>query len=342
MTEQPPLITVIGATGTGKSEFAIGVAERLAELGRPAEILNADAMQLYRGMDIGTAKLTLDERRGVPHHLFDVLEVSEESTVADYQGAARSLIISLRERGITPILVGGSGLYISAAVFDFRFPGTDPVVRAELEARLEQEGLAALVSQLRGLDPAGAGRIDLRNPRRVVRSLEVLLVTGISAESALPEAPVPLVPTVFAGLHEERSVLTERLDRRVERMWAAGLLDEVRALVPRGLADGPTASRAIGYAQALGQVNGELSEAEAIDATQALTRRYARRQASWFRRNRDARWFASGSPDLAANIEATAATVIDQGALRSWAPGGGSADGAPHPGNDQRSGQPAQ
>ncbi|MEB4615901.1 tRNA (adenosine(37)-N6)-dimethylallyltransferase MiaA [Leucobacter sp. M11] len=322
MTEQPPsgppLIAVIGATGTGKSEFAIEVAEALRARGRDAEILNSDAMQLYRGMDIGTAKLSVPERRGIPHHLFDVLDVAEESTVAGYQALARPLIAELRERGTTPILVGGSGLYVSAACFDFRFPGADPAVRAELERRLAEEGLDALRAELRRLDPEGAERIDTRNPRRVVRALEVLIVTGEPAASALPEAPVPVVPTLFAGLQEERPVLTERLDRRVERMWRDGLLAEVAALVPLGLAEGPTASRAIGYAQALGQLAGSVTEAEAIEQTQALTRRYARRQASWFRRTRGTRWFPSTGGDRAAEIRATVTAASDAEAVASW------------------------
>ncbi|MBC9925968.1 MULTISPECIES: tRNA (adenosine(37)-N6)-dimethylallyltransferase MiaA [unclassified Leucobacter] len=290
----PPLIAVVGATGTGKSALALALAEALADaeaLG--AEVINADAMQLYRGMDIGTAKLPVSERRGIPHHLFDVLQVREEATVAAYQPAARAAADEIGERGNVPILVGGSGLYVNSALYDFRFPGADPVVRARLEADLIERGLRALVDRLRALDPAAETTVDLQNSRRVVRALEVLEVTGHPIAESLPEAPVPLRPSLVVGVHEERPVLVERLDRRVDAMWAEGLLDEAQALAAEGLAAGPTASRAIGYAQALAQLNGELSEAEAIASTQALTRRYARRQVSWFKRLPDVHWVSS-------------------------------------------------
>ena len=297
----PPLIAVVGATGTGKSELALALAEGLAgaaTLGAgadpvKAEVINADAMQLYRGMDIGTAKLPEGERRGVPHHLFDVLQVREEATVAAYQPAARAAADEIGARGNVPILVGGSGLYVNSALYDFRFPGADPVVRARLEADLVEHGLRPLVDRLRALDPAAETTVDLQNSRRVVRALEVLEVTGHPIAESLPETPVPLRPSLVIGVHEERAVLVERLDRRVVQMWADGLLNEARALAGEGLAEGPTASRAIGYAQALAQLSGELTEAEAIASTQALTRRYARRQVSWFKRLPDVHWVSS-------------------------------------------------
>ncbi|MFT4259757.1 tRNA (adenosine(37)-N6)-dimethylallyltransferase MiaA [Microbacterium sp.] len=279
------LWAVVGATGTGKSELALALAEELRARGDPAEIVNADAMQLYRGMDIGTAKLSVSERRGIPHHLFDVLEATEDAAVAWYQPLARAAIESIHARGGDAILVGGSGLYVSSVVFDFRFPPRDPEVRARLERELESDGAAALLERLRRADPAAAARIDPHNGRRIVRALEVIEQGSDTHGAALPEAPALWHPsTRLLGLHVDRAELVERLDRRVERMWQAGLLDEVAALRKHGLEQGVTASRAIGYAQALGQLDGRLTEAEAIAETQALTRRYARRQVSWFKR----------------------------------------------------------
>lgn len=287
----PRLWTIVGATGTGKSALSLDLADRLhGELGRPAEIVNADAMQFYRGMDIGTAKLAPAERRGVPHHLFDVLEPGEEATVAWYQPVVRAEIARIHARGADAILVGGSGLYVSSAIFDFRFPPRDDALRVRLEVELEEAGVEPLLERLREIAPEAADAVDERNPRRVVRALEVALLGG-DAQVTLPEAPTPwLSDTRIIGVHCERSVLVERLDRRVERMWADGLLDEVRGLIPNGIATGPTASRAIGYAQALAQIEGRATEAEAIAATQALTRRYARRQVSWFKRYAGIEW----------------------------------------------------
>ncbi|MBK0419327.1 tRNA (adenosine(37)-N6)-dimethylallyltransferase MiaA [Leucobacter sp. CSA1] len=298
----PRLWAIVGATGTGKSELSLDLAQRLAEAGRPAEIVNADAMQLYRGMDIGTAKLRPEERRGIPHHLFDVVEPAEEATVARYQPAARAAIEGILARGRHAILVGGSGLYVSGVVFDFRFPPRDEALRAELEAEVAETGPAALLERLRGLDPVVAEAVDARNPRRVVRALEVALLGG-DARATLPSDPVPWLPdTRILGVRCERAELVGRLDRRVERMWADGLLDEVRALIPRGIERGPTASRAIGYAQALAQLRGESTEAEAVAETQALTRRYARRQVSWFKRYPGVEWLEAPGGDRVAGI----------------------------------------
>lgn len=281
----PALWAVVGATGTGKSDLSLRLAEALADRGRRAEIVNADAMQLYRGMDIGTAKLPEAERRGIPHHLLDVLEPREEAAVAWYQGAARAAIDGAHERGADAILVGGSGLYVSSVVFDFRFPPHDDALRAELEAELEREGPGALFARLRDADPVTAERIDPRNGRRIVRALEVLAQGSETHGAALPEAPVPWRDrTRVIGVDVPRADLVERLDKRVEDMWTAGLIDEVRALRAAGVVLGVTASRAIGYAQAIAQLDGVMTEAEAIAQTQALTRRYARRQVSWFRR----------------------------------------------------------
>lgn len=288
------LWAVVGATGTGKTDLSLRLAEALRARGRAAEIVNADAMQLYRGMDIGTAKLPPAERRGIPHHLFDVLEVTDEAAVAAYQDAARTAIGKIVARGADAIVVGGSGLYVSSVVYDFRFPPHDDQLRAQLEADLEREGSGALVERLRALDPATAERIDPRNGRRVVRALEVALQGDSGHGAVLPVAPALWHdPTTLIGVEVDRPALVARLDARVERMWRDGLLDEVAALREHGLERGVTASRAIGYAQALAQLAGHLDEAEAIAQTQALTRRYARRQVSWFRRYDGIRWVAS-------------------------------------------------
>ena len=293
----PKLWAVVGATGTGKSGLSLDLAERLDRMGRSAEIVNADAMQVYRGMDIGTAKVPVDERRCVPHHLFDVREPAEEATVAWYQPTARETIERILARGADAILVGGSGLYVSSAVFDFRFPPRDHAVRARLDAELESEGVDRLFARLQCLDPDAAAVVDGRNGRRVVRALE-LHELGATAHGALPDTPVLWRDdTRIVGVRAERSVLVERLDRRVERMWAEGLVAEVEGLIAHGIADGPTASRAIGYAQALAQVRGQLTEADAIAETQRLTRRYARRQVSWFRRYPDVHWLDEPAAD---------------------------------------------
>ena len=281
----PRLWAVVGATGTGKSELALDIAERLRARGNPAEIVNADAMQLYRGMDIGTAKLAVEERRGIPHHLFDVREVTEEAAVAWYQPLARAAIADIHARGGDAVLVGGSGLYVSSVVFDFRFPPRDPEIRARLERELESYGAAALLERLRRADPETAGRVDPHNGRRIVRALEVIEQGSDTHGAALPAEPALWhAGTRLLGLHVERAELVARLDARVERMWRTGLVEEVAGLREQGLERGVTASRAIGYAQALGQLDGRLTETEAIAETQALTRRYARRQVSWFKR----------------------------------------------------------
>jgi tRNA dimethylallyltransferase len=286
----PLLYAVVGATGTGKSELALGLADRLAQRGRPAEIVNADAMQLYRGMDVGTAKLPVAERRGIPHHLLDVLDVTDDAAVAWYQGAARDAVEAILQRGAHAILVGGSGLYVSSVLFDFRFPPRDEELRARLEAELEREGPGVLFARLREADPVTAARVDPRNSRRIVRALEVLAQGERTHGAALPDEPTPWRPSTVIGLSTPRDELVGRLDARVERMWAGGLLDEVEALKSRGLERGTTARRAIGYAQALAQLAGTMTQAEAIAETQSLTRRYARRQVSWFRRYSDVLW----------------------------------------------------
>ncbi|MDP3209342.1 MAG: tRNA (adenosine(37)-N6)-dimethylallyltransferase MiaA [Rhodoglobus sp.] len=288
------LIVIVGATGTGKSELSLTLAESLNAQGRPAEVVNADAMQLYRGMDVGTAKLTLEERRGIPHHMLDVLDPMDEASVADYQRDARETIEQLERRGVVPILVGGSGLYVSSVIQDFRFPGTDAAVRARLESELLAQGPGMLYRRLHELDPGAATAIGSSNGRRLVRALEVIEITGEPFGSGLPEDSEPWRPTVTIGLKAPREELIARLGERAAGMWRSGLLDEARALRKTGL--GVTSSRAIGYAQALAQLDGRMTETDAIEQTAVLTRRYARRQVGWFRRYRDVHWFDYDDP----------------------------------------------
>lgn len=281
---QASLIAVVGATGTGKSAFALDLADALTRAGRHAEVVNADAMQLYRGMDIGTAKLSPAERRGVPHHLLDVLDVTEEASAAAYQTAARAEIDRIQQAGGVALLVGGSGLYVSSVIHDFRFPGTDAALRARLEAELAELGPGLLHARLREIDAPTAASVDPANGRRVVRALEVIELTGEPKAARLPDEPQPWRPHTVVHLRADRAELVDRLDARVEHMWAAGLLDEVGTLRANGLEQGVTARKAIGYAQALAELNGAMSRADAIAETQQLTRTYARRQVSWFKR----------------------------------------------------------
>ncbi|MCP2371584.1 tRNA dimethylallyltransferase [Agromyces terreus] len=282
------LIAVVGATGTGKSDFALDLAESFARAGRSAEVVNADAMQLYRGMDIGTAKLAPDERRGIPHHLLDVLEVADEASVAAYQRDARRAVDEIVDRGDVALLVGGSGLYVSSVIHDFRFPGTDAAVRARLEADLAELGPGLLHARLREIDAETAQAVDPSNGRRLVRALEVIELTGEPKAARLPDEPVPWRAHRIVHLRSDRAELIGRLDARAARMFDVGLVDEVRALLPLGLESGVTARRAIGYAQALAELEGRMSRAEAVAETQQLTRTYARRQVGWFRRYRAA------------------------------------------------------
>lgn len=309
MNAAPPLVVIVGATGTGKSDLSLDLAERLVAAGKPAEIVNADAMQLYRGMDIGTAKLPVDERRGIPHHLLDVLDVTEEASVAGYQVDARAAISAIVARGGTPILVGGSGLYVSSVIYDFQFPGTDPQVRARLEAELLELGPGLLYQRLRTLDPEAAAAIGPHNGRRLVRAIEVIELTGEAFGSGLPdESSFWHGNTIVLGVQAPRPQLVARLGERVARMWEAGLVDEVLELIPLGLDRGVTARRAIGYAQAMEQVAGRLGETEAIEQTAALTRKYARRQVSWFKRYPATTWLDYDDPGRLAQ----ALSVIDR------------------------------
>lgn len=285
------LIAVVGPTGTGKSDLAIKIAENLISQGLPAEIINADSMQFYKGMNIGTAKLPENERQGIAHHMIDVLEIRDESTAAEYQKQVRPIIEQLQEGGTTPILVGGSMLYVAAALNTFEFPARDETLRAELELELEQFGSHAMHNRIQQLDATAASRIDPANGRRVVRALEILLLTGEPFAAELPAETTSWQPVIEIGLNSERSHLVERLALRVERMWQQGLVEEAEALIAEGIREGKTSSRAIGYAQALAQLDGTMSQSEAIAQTVQLTQRYARRQMSWFKRDERINWF---------------------------------------------------
>jgi tRNA dimethylallyltransferase len=287
-----PVVAVVGATASGKSSLALDLAECLG-----GEIVNTDSMQVYRGMDVGTAKLPPAQRRDITHQLMDVLDVTEPATVAAFQGLAREVIDDCRRRDVVPVLVGGSALYTRAILDEFEFPGTDPVVRARLEGELAEVGTAALHVRLSQLDPAAAERVPASNGRRVVRALEVIEITGRPYAATLPERSYHYDGAVQVGVDIDRVTLDRRIEQRVEQMWAAGFVDEVRALVGRGLRDGRTASRALGYEQILAFLDGEISESEAREQTVARTRRFARRQDSWFRKDPRITWVRYDDPE---------------------------------------------
>jgi len=294
-----PVLAAVGPTATGKSDLALDIVELL---GGPeeAEVVNADAMQLYRGMDIGTAKLPAAERRGIAHHQLDVLDVTQEASVAAYQRAARADIAAIHERGKRAVLVGGSGLYVRAVLDELDFPGTDPAVRARLERRSEQEGTAALYEELTVRDPAAARRILPGNTRRIVRALEVIELTGRPFSASLPEH-TPHLPAVQVAIDVPREELDRRITARAAAMLDGGLLDEVHDLLAAGLAESRTASRAVGYAQAVAVVEGRMTTAQAHEAITVATRQLARRQEKWFRRDPRVRWLPLG-PDLAERV----------------------------------------
>ncbi|MCE1173588.1 MAG: tRNA (adenosine(37)-N6)-dimethylallyltransferase MiaA [Propionibacteriales bacterium] len=287
-----PVLALNGPTASGKTAVAVGVAQALAADGIAAEVINADSMLVYRGMDIGTAKPTLAERGGVPHHLIDILEVTETASVADFQMRARERIADCRARGVVPILAGGSALYVHAIVDEFDFPPTDDAVRARLETELDERGAAPLYERLKELSPQVAAAIQPGNGRRIVRALEALEVTG-EFRSELPQWRYALTNVQQFGLDVPRDILDARIDARVDQMWAAGLVAEVQALEAAGLREGRTASRAIGYRQVLAMFDGELTESEARAATAQGTRRLARKQLGWFRRDDRITWLAS-------------------------------------------------
>jgi len=294
---QAPTVAVVGATATGKSGLALDLAERLG-----AEIVNADAMQLYRGMDIGTAKLLLDERRGIPHHQLDVLDVTHEATVAAYQAAARSDLADIAARGHRAVLVGGSGLYVRAALDRLDIPPTAPEVRARLEAEADRLGGAELHRRLRESDPEAAARILPGNVRRVVRALEVIELTRRPFSASMPRREF-VSPAIMLGLRVDRVVLDDRIDRRVQHMWESGLRRETEALLEAGLRGGVTASRAIGYSQAIEVIDGTLGEEQARADTAQATRRYARRQESWFRPDPRIVWLDATDGDRARVVD---------------------------------------
>ncbi|MGN6333912.1 MAG: tRNA (adenosine(37)-N6)-dimethylallyltransferase MiaA [Motilibacteraceae bacterium] len=287
-----PVVAVVGPTAAGKSDLAVDLALALG-----GEVVNADSMQLYRGMDVGTAKLTAAEQRGVPHHLLDVLDVTQTATVAEFQAMARDAIAEVRARGLVPVLAGGSGLYVRAVLDVMEFPGTDDAVRARLEAELADVGPGPLHQRLAEQDPVAAQQILPTNGRRIVRALEVVEITGRPFTASLPQ-PEYAVPAVQLGLDVPRPVLDERIETRVDRMLAAGLVAEVEHLVAQGLTQGRTASRALGYAQVLRHLSGEWTLQQAREETVRATRRFARRQDSWFRRDPRVHWLPYAAPDL--------------------------------------------
>ena len=286
------VVAVVGPTASGKSDLALDLALALG-----GEVINADSMQVYQGMDIGTAKLPANERRGISHHMLDLWPVTQKANVAEYQRLARMAVDDIHARARTPILVGGSGLYVRAVVDDLSFPGTDPQIRSRLETELESQGPQALHERLVLLDPTSAAAISPMNGRRIVRALEVIEVTGQEFVATLPE-PADVYPTVQVGLDVPRDQLDQRIDRRVDRMWAGGLIEEVARLDALGLRDGVTARRALGYAQALKFLDGEWTQDEAIEHTKRTTRRFARRQDTWFRRDLRIVWIPYDDPHV--------------------------------------------
>jgi tRNA dimethylallyltransferase len=291
----PPIVAVVGATASGKTSLSLDLAERLG-----GEVVNTDAMQVYRGMDVGTAKLPEPERRGIPHHLLDTLDVRDPATVAQFQTWARVVITQLRDRGRAAVLVGGSALYTRAIIDRFDFPGTDASVREELEAELAAVGPHRLHERLAGLDPEAAAKIIPENGRRTVRALEVIALTGRPYTASLPTLEYADPRTVQIGVDIDRPTLDARIEQRVDHMFDAGFVDEVDRLLKDGLAEGRTASRAIGYAQVASYLRGDLSLADARERTISATRRFARRQDSWFRKDPRIVWVRFDDPDRVA------------------------------------------
>lgn len=298
------VVAVVGPTAAGKTDLSLDLAETLG-----GEVVNTDSMQVYRGMDVGTAKLPETERRGITHHLLDVLDVTEPATVAEFQGWARAVVDDCRGRGVVPVLVGGSALYTRAVLDRFEFPGTDPTVRAALEILLEVEGAEAMHARLAAVDPVAAAAIIPTNGRRVVRALEVVEITGKPFSATLPRLEYFYDHAVQVGVDIPRDVLDERIERRVRHMWEAGLVDEVRRLAGAGLREGRTAQRALGYQQVLAFLDGEISEDEAFEQTVAGTRRFARKQDAWFRKDPRITWVRWDDPDRVAHAVSAVRTV---------------------------------
>ena len=292
-------IIICGATATGKSDLAVALAKEI-----DAEIVNADSMQVYEGMDIGTAKLSVSERGGIPHHLLDVLSVRQDSTVAWYQSAARDAIDEIHSRGKSVVMVGGTGLYIKAAIDELNFPDTDPMVRHTLNKEAEELGIDAMFARLEKLDPAAALAIDRANLRRIIRALEVIEITGKPFTANLPREESARYPHARQfGLVMDRELLSERIDERVNTMFDQGLVAEVQQLMNAGLLEGRTAQRALGYAQVLSHLQGEISLDAAIEETKRATRQYARRQETWFSRDARIKWISPRQPRLESILE---------------------------------------
>jgi len=297
------LIFIVGATATGKSDLSIQLAKKLQ-----AEIVNADSMQLYRGMDIGTAKLSLEQREGIPHHLIDVLDVTQDASVAEYQGWARAKIDDLLKQGKNVVVVGGTGLYIKAILDELNFPDTDPVVRARLSIEAQQVGIDEMHARLAKLDPAAAAAIPKENVRRVVRALEVIEITGAPFTANLPKAGASYYPDAKQfGLVLQRDDLKERIDRRVDAMWENGFVEEVRSLIEKGIKSAKTARAALGYNQIITFLEGLVSEEEAREETKRATRAYARRQETWFSRDERITWLKG---DTSERLDAITSSTI--------------------------------
>lgn len=293
------VLALVGPTASGKTSLALDIAEKLAQTSEQVEIINADAMQLYAGMDIGTAKLAMAERRGIPHHLFDIITPAQEMTAVEYQRIARDKCLEIIAAGKIPMFVGGSMFYLAAALDNLDFAPTNALIRSELEQLGQEIGALAMHAKLRELDPITAEKIPSQNVRRVIRALEVIQITGDSYASSLPE-PTYWQPTLQLGIDVPRELLKERILLRVEQMWAEGIVAEVENLLSQGEL-GKTARMAIGYKQAIAQLRGEMTEAEAKAETVALTNRYSRRQMSWFRRDKRIKWETAGE-DLSASV----------------------------------------
>lgn len=310
-----PVVVLIGATATGKSKLAVDLALAMRADGVGAEIVNADSMLVYRGMNIGTAKPTAAERSGVPHHLVDIMDVSQKASVADFQRLARAAIHDIRSRGAVPVVVGGSALYTRAIVDHFEFPASDASVRAKWEEELERVGAPALHARLIQVAPASAAKIEPANGRRTVRAFEVMELTGGHAP-ALPEWTYELENVHQFGLDQDRAVLDARINERVDAMWAGGLVGEVEALLDGGLRDGVTAIRAIGYRQVVDFLDGHSTQEEAMELTRRATRRFFRKQLGWYRRDPRITWLDASSE---ANVP-TIRTSIEWGATSDGGP----------------------
>lgn len=307
MSSSSPLIVICGATATGKSDLAIALAEKLG-----GEIINADSMQVYQGMDIGTAKLTIDERAGIPHHLLDIQPVNQDMTVARYQELARAEVDRLQAANIPAIIVGGTGLYIKSILDDLNFPDTDPIIRQRITDEAEAIGNEAIHARLATLDPVAALAIPFENVRRVIRALEVIEITGQPYTTNLPRHDSTRYPdAIQIGLAMDREALGDRINARVDRMWELGFLDEVEELINQGILEAKTAQAAIGYAQIIAMKHGLISEDEAREDTKRATRQYVRRQETWFSRDGRITWLSAHST-TPARTDAALASIIQR------------------------------